>query len=180
MARVGKHKPSANTALHWTDRDAALRKHLLELLDGGQAHATFDQAVNGLAPELRGGKLECGEEVAPYTAWQLLEHLRIAQWDILEFSRNSRHISPEWPSGYWPHSAKPPDPRSWAKSVAAFKSDLQEMKELVANPATDLHAPIPHGDGQTILREALLLADHNAYHIGELVLLRKLLSAWKR
>jgi hypothetical protein len=179
MAHRKPSKPPAKSAATQID-DAALRKHLIALLDGGQAHATFDQAVADFPAELRGRKLEVGDDLAPYTAWQLLEHLRIAQWDILQFSRNPKHISPEWPSGYWPHSAKPPDPRSWTKSVQSFRADLQEMKDLIADPSTDLYAPIPHGDGQTILREALLVADHNAYHIGELVLLRKLLGAWKR
>ncbi|MBV8207878.1 MAG: DinB family protein [Acidobacteria bacterium] len=159
--------------------DRELRRHVAALLDGGHAHATFDQAVANLAPELRGRKPEAGTEAGPYTAWQLLEHLRIAQWDILEFSRTPGHISPEWPSGYWPATAKPPDPRSWARSVQSFRADLQAMKNLVLDPATDLFAVIAHGQGQTILREALLVADHNAYHIGQLVLLPKLLGAWK-
>jgi hypothetical protein len=176
--RQNAKKRSPSAANH-RDVDAAVRQQVLALLDGGQAHATFDQAVADFPAELRGAKAEVGDELTPYTAWQLLEHMRIAQWDILEFSRNPKHISPEWPEGYWPHSAKPPDPRSWAKSVQSFKSDLQAMKDLVSNPATDLYAPIPHGDGQTILREALLVADHNAYHLGQLVLLRKLLGAWK-
>src|SRR5215469_5865883 len=161
------------------DVDAAVRQHVLALLDGGMAHATFDQGIADFPAELRGRKPEIDEELAPYTAWQLLEHMRIAQWDILAFSRNPKHISPEWPSGYWPHSSSPPDPRSWTKSVESFRSDLQAMKGLVSDPANDLYAPIPHGDGQTILREALLVADHNAYHLGQLVLLRKLLGAWK-
>ena len=172
-------KPAAAARGQGVDPDSAIRQHLVALLEGGQAHATFDQAVADLPPELRGRKLEIGEDVAPYTAWQLLEHLRIAQWDILEFSRNPKHISPEWPSGYWPRSAAPPDPRAWSKSVQSFKDDLHAMEELVADPQTDLVARIPHGNRQTILREALLLADHNAYHIGQLVLLRKLLAAWK-
>jgi hypothetical protein len=104
--------------------------------------------------------------------------MRIAQWDILEFSRNSRHVSPEWNKGYWPAGDAPPDAAAWEKSIAAFHADLQAMKDLVANPATDLFAPIPHGQGQTILREALLVADHNAYHLGQLVVVRRLLGAW--
>ena len=159
--------------------DAALRQHLVALLDGGNAHATFDAALADFPSALRGLKPEMGEQAAPYSPWQLLEHMRIAQWDILEFSRNARHISPEWPEGYWPRSLKPPDPRTWNKSVESFRADLQAMKDLVANPNTDLFARIPHGSGQTILREALLVADHNAYHVGQLVLLRKLLGAWK-
>jgi len=154
--------------------DAALREHLVKLLTEAQAHATFDQAVQGLPAELR-GKVPKGSE---YSAWQLLEHLRIAQWDILEFSRSAKHDSPKWPEGYWPKEKTPADEKAWDKSVRAFKRDLKEMVELVENEKTDLFAKIPHGDGQTVLREALLLADHNAYHIGQLVLVRRLLGAW--
>ncbi len=179
MATRHSKKPPAAAARNQAAPDVALRQHLVALLSGGQAHATFEDAVAGLPPELRGKKLELDDEAAGHTPWQLLEHMRIAQWDILEFSRNPRHISPQWPEGYWPASSKPPDPRSWAKSVQNFKSDLEAMKDLVADPAIDLYAPIANGDGQTILREALLVADHNAYHLGQLVLLRKLLGAWK-
>jgi hypothetical protein len=155
--------------------DAALRQHLLELLRGGHAHADFESAIRNLPPALR-GKRPKGAEHSP---WEILEHLRIAQWDILEFSRDAAHQSPEWPSGYWPRTAAPPDAKAWEKSVRAFRRDLKAMSDLVANPATDLFARIPHGNGQTILREALLIADHNAYHLGELVLLRRLLGAWR-
>jgi hypothetical protein len=154
--------------------DAALREHVVNLLTSGHAHATFDQAVKGLAPELR-GKTPKGAKHSP---WQLLEHLRIAQRDILEFSRNAKHESPKWPEGYWPREKAPVDEKAWDKSVRAFKRDLKEMAELVQDEKTDLFAKIPHGDGQTILREALLAADHNAYHVGQLVLLRILLGAW--
>jgi hypothetical protein len=123
---------------------------------------------------LRGRK----PRAAQHTAWQLLEHLRIAQWDILEFSRKPKHVSPAWPDGYWPATPAPPDEAAWDKSVRRFRADLKAMQKLVANPASDLFAPLPHGDGQTLLREALLLADHNAYHVGQLVLLRRLLGAW--
>jgi DinB superfamily len=116
---------------------------------------------------------------AEHSAWEILEHLRIAQWDILEFSRNPKHKSPDWPKGYWPSAAEPPDDRAWDKSVSAFRKDLKAMCDLLADKSTDLFAKIPHGDGQTILREALLTADHNAYHLGELVLLRRLLGTWK-
>ena len=112
------------------------------------------------------------------TAWQLLEHMRIAQWDIVEFSRNPEHVSPDFPDGYWPPADAPPNQRSWAQSVARFREDLKAMRKLVSDPATDLMAPIPHGDGQTVLREALLVADHNAYHLGQLVLLLRLLKQW--
>jgi hypothetical protein len=154
--------------------DKALRKHLLNLLDGKGAHVDFDGAVAGLAVELRGKKVPD----VPYTAWQLLEHLRIAQWDIVEFSKNPDHVSPEWPKEYWPPSEEPPGPGSWDESVEQFHKDLQAMKDLVADPKTDLFEKIHHGTGQTILREGLLVADHNAYHIGELVLLRRLLGTW--
>jgi hypothetical protein len=157
------------------DHDAALRQHLLELINGGHAHADFDTAVRGLLPTLR-GKRPRGAEHSP---WELLEHLRIAQSDILEFSRDAGHQSPDWPSGYWPAEAVPPDAKAWDKSARAFRRDLKAMCDLVSNPATDLYARIPHGSGQTILREALLVADHNAYHLGQLVLVRRLLGAWK-
>ncbi len=156
------------------DPNKALRDHLLYLLGGGGAHLDFEKAISGLSPNLRGVK----PKGAPHSPWQLLEHLRIAQWDILEFSRNAKHVSPEWPAGYWPATEAPPDPKAWDQSVKSFRADLEATKELVANPSTDLYARIPHGEGQTILREALLVADHNAYHLGQLVLVRRLLGAW--
>ena len=109
----------------------------------------------------------------------LLEHLRLAQWDILEFSRNGKHVSPEWPAGYWPKTEAPPDAAAWDESIAQFQKDLKAMQDLVADEKTDLFARIPWGDGQTILREALLVADHNAYHLGQLVDVRRFLGAWK-
>jgi len=115
----------------------------------------------------------------PHTPWRLLEHMRIAQWDILEFSRNKKHESPKWPEGYWPNSAEPPNADAWKASLDQFESDLKEMQDLVKNPRTDLFAKIPWGDGQTILREVLLAADHNAYHIAQLVDARRLLGAWE-
>jgi len=154
--------------------DKSLREHLLALLDGKNAHLSFDEAVADLEPGLRG--VRAGN--APHTAWRLVEHLRIAQWDILEFSRNPRHVSPEFPSGYWLASDAPPDPGAWDRSVNAFRADLNAMKALVADPDTDLFVRIQLGDGQTVLREALLVADHNAYHIGQLVMLRRALGAW--
>ncbi len=154
--------------------DASSRQHLVDLLTKGNAHATFDDAVKNLPAELR-GKRPKGAEHSP---WQLLEHLRIAQWDILEFSRDAKHKSPDWPGGYWPAKPAPPNEKAWDKSVRAFRRDLKAMCELVSNEKTDLYARIPHGDGQTILREALLIADHNAYHVGQLVLVRRLLGAW--
>ena len=154
--------------------DRALRDHLLDLLRGGGAHLHFDAAVADLPTKLRGAK----PAGLPHTPWRLLEHMRICQWDILEFSRNPKYVEPKFPDDYWPKGDAPPDDAAWDRSIASFRADLKAMQDLVADPATDLFAPIPHGDGQTILREALLVADHNAYHLGQLVTVRRLLGAW--
>ncbi len=156
-------------------RKKTLVDHVHEVLRGGHAHATFDVVIADWPAKLRGVR----PEGAPHTAWQLLEHLRICQSDILEFSRRADHVSPEFPAGYWPGTEAPPDAAAWDASIAAFKADLARMEKLVADPKTDLFARIRHGEGQTILREALLLVDHNAYHLGQLVVLRRLLGAWK-
>lgn len=153
----------------------SLRQHLLDLLRGGNAHLNFEEALAGLPPTLRGER----PHGLPYSPWRLLEHMRIAQWDILEFSRNPKHVSPEFPAGYWPESDAPPDDKAWQKSIRKFRADLKAMQDLVEDPAIDLLAPIPHGDGQTILREALLVADHNSYHLGQMVTVRRLLGAWE-
>jgi len=157
-----------------TESDSSLRQHLLYVLAGGGAHAKFEDVIDGIPARLR------GKQVAglPYTAWMLLEHMRIAQWDILEFSRHRKHVSPDWPQGYWPRISAPSSASVWSRSIRAFRKDLFAMQALVKSPRTDLHAPIPWGDGQTILREALLVADHNAYHLGQLLLLRRLLGIW--
>jgi hypothetical protein len=152
----------------------ALRDHLLSLMGGGNAHLNFEKAVADFPFELCGLK----PDGIPYSAWQILEHLRIAQWDILEFSRNPQHVSPEWPEGYWPSTDSPSRRSDWDESVQSFRRDLKAMQILVRNPRSDLFARIPHGDGQTILREAMLVADHNAYHLGQLVLIRRLLGTW--
>jgi hypothetical protein len=157
-----------------TDQTTVLREHVLYLLRGGGAHLGFEQAIAGLPLELR-GKKPAG---LPHTPWRLLEHMRIAQWDILEFTGNPHHVSPEFDAGYWPTGDAPPDADTWDRSVAAFRADLQGMQDLVADPATDLFTPLAHGQGQTVLREALLIADHNAYHLGQLVVVRRLLGAW--
>jgi hypothetical protein len=155
--------------------DRALREHLLYLLNGGGAHLTLEAAVKGVPVELRGKR----PRGSPYSLWELLEHMRIAQWDILRFSIDSTHVSPEFPSSYWPTTPAPPNGSAWARSLRAFKSDLEAMCKLVGDESTDLSRQIPHGSGQTILREALLVADHNAYHLGQIVLTRRLLRAWK-
>jgi hypothetical protein len=164
-----------NDKTHDKTHDETLREHLLYLLREGGAHATFEQAVKGLPVNLR-GKRPKGAEHSP---WELLEHMRIAQGDILEFCRNANYKSPKWPDDYWPKTPAPPSAGAWPKSVRAFRDDLESMCELVDNPSTDLFARLPHGDGQTVLREALLAADHTAYHLGALVLVRRLLGAWK-
>jgi hypothetical protein len=155
------------------NNDAALRQHLLYLLRGGGAHIDFEKVVADFPLELVNRKVEH----ISYTPWQLLEHMRIAQWDILEFSRNARHVSPKWPEGYWPAGEAKADAEGWQRSVEAFRADLKEMESLLENSAIDLFAPIAHGNGQTILREALLVADHNAYHLGVLATLKRILSA---
>jgi len=157
------------------DPHAALRQHLLELLAAGHAHATFDAAIKDFPAKLHGTK----PANLPHSAWMILEHLRLAQWDILEFSRNEKHESPTFPEGYWPKTEAPPSPKAWTESVAQFRADLKAMEDLVKNPSTDLFAKIPWGDGQTILREAMLLADHNSYHTAQLIDVRRLLGAWK-
>ena len=155
--------------------DKALRQHLVSLLKGGDAHATYDAAVKDFPANLYGKK----PKGAAHSPWEVLEHLRIAQWDILEFSRNAKHASPEFPDGYWPKTPAPADATAWIKSVQSFRADLKAMVALAENESVDLLARIPHGEGQTMLREVLVLADHNAYHLGELLLLRRLLGAWK-
>lgn len=152
----------------------ALREHVLYLLGGGGAHLDFEKAFADLPAEKRGSK----PRGIPYSPWELLEHMRIAQWDILEFSRSAGHVSPNWPDGYWPKTDAPPDEVAWQRSLATFRSDLDAMKALVADRSIDLMARIPHGDGQTVLREALLAADHNAYHLGQVVVVRRALGAW--
>ena len=156
-----------------TDNDQSLRDHLLYLLRNGGAHMSFDDFVGEFPAEL------CAERVPglPYTCWQVLEHMRLAQWDILEFSRDPNHTSPEFPKGYWPAPDNAGTVELWKESAARFSSDLKKMEGLVANNSTDLYARIPHGDGQTILREALLVADHNAYHLGELVIIARMLKS---
>lgn len=153
----------------------ALRQHLLKMLKGNDAHVDFDTATENMPANLR-GKRPNGAEHSP---WEVVEHLRITQWDILEFSRNPSHKSPDFPVGYWPGTQAPPNEKTWDQTVHAFRKDLEALCELVADESTDLLATISHGDGQTVLREALLAADHNAYHLGELVLLRRLLGAWQ-
>lgn len=155
--------------------DQTLRDHVIKLLQGRGAHLDFDSAIDGLSVELRGTKAPGIE----HTPWKLLEHLRICQWDILEYSRDPEHVSPEFPVGYWPATDAPPSDDAWEACVKSFHDDLQAMQDLVGDPSIDLTAQIPHGQpGHTVLREALILADHNSYHLGQLVLVRKALGDW--
>ncbi len=153
-----------------------MRKDLARSLDWGEAHADFDKAVAALAPELRGRRVHG----LPHSAWEILEHLRIAQHDILDFARNPKYEELKWPEEYWPPSAEPPSPSAWDESVAAFRRDRDAVKALAADRSIDLAAKIPHAGkvSQTYARAVLLVIDHNAYHLGELVLLRRLLGAW--
>jgi hypothetical protein len=152
------------------NNDKALREHLvMELLQSEHAHITFDAAVKDFSPALRGVR----PKGFPHSAWELLEHLRIAQSDILEFSRDANYVSPDFPEGYWPKDPAPPSEKAWDESVAQFKSDLAAVAKLAADPKVDLYAKIAHGTGQTLLRQILLTADHNAYHLGQLVLVRR-------
>ena len=152
--------------------DKLLRDQLLELLSGGNAHLSFEDFIKDFPVQ------KCGQRIEglPYTAWQMLEHMRIAQWDILEFSRDASHVSPKWPKGYWPDPDEAGSVDLWSETTNKFRNDLKEMQELVSDPANDLFAKIPHGTGQTLLREALLLADHNSNHLGALILMSRILK----
>jgi hypothetical protein len=156
-----------------TQSDKSLRDHLLYLLRGEGAHISFDDLIADFPAD------KCGERIKglPYTAWQVLEHIRIAQWDILEFSRDGKHVSPKWPEGYWPAPDKVGTEELWNQSVEKVRGDLKQMEALAADSSQDLFAKIPHGSGQTILREALLVADHNAYHLGALAVMSRILKA---
>ena len=152
-----------------------LREYLLKLLDSKLAHMPFSQAVADFPED----KINSRPPNVTYTFWHLLEHLRITQWDILEYTRDPKHVSPQWPEGYWPARDAQADEAKWNETIRQFRADLDAMKAIVADPNTDLFTPIPHGyGGHTVLREALLIADHNAYHIGELGILRQVMNAW--
>lgn len=157
------------------DHDRHLRQNLAYLISGGGAHVKLDKVIKDFPPEMRGAK----PDRFPHSAWMILEHMRIAQWDILEFSRNKKHVSPKWPEEYWPKTEAPASAAAWNKSIQQFRADQQSMIDLVENPKTDLFAKIAWGDGQTILREALLVADHNAYHLAQIVDVRRLLGSWQ-
>ena len=156
------------------NNNQVMREQLLALLRGGNAHLTFEQAV----ADFPIAGINRRPPNVPYTPWHLLEHIRIAQWDILEFVRNPNHVSPDWPKEYWPNPDEQADETRWQQTLAAFRADLRAIQDIVANPQTDLFAPIPHAKNYTIFREALLVADHNAYHIGEFAILRQVMDTW--
>jgi len=176
VARKAKPASRRKAAQKRPDADASLRKHLVELLKGGEAHVGISDALADFTADKR-VVLAPGFE---HTAWQLLEHIRIVQWDILEFSRNPEHVSPDFPAGYWPKPSASPDDAEWKKSVQALQNDLRAMIELVSDRQADLYRAFPWGNGQTLLREALLMADHNAYHLGQMVDLRRALGIWNQ
>ncbi|MET0754130.1 MAG: DinB family protein [Pyrinomonadaceae bacterium] len=152
------------------DTQKNIREHLLELLEGKSAHIALEKVLNEFPIEEINTRLEN----APHTAWELVEHLRIAQWDIVQFSRDKNHVSPEFPDGYWNKAEATPE--DWEKSVKQILDDLQSMRDLITDEKTDLFAKIPHGTGQTVFREALLVADHNAYHLGQIAFLMRTLE----
>jgi DinB superfamily len=171
-------KSKTDTAQHTDTEQAELRKQLIALLRGGQAHATFDEAVKDFPAEHRGTV----PPNLPYSAWQLLEHLRITQRDILHFSAppTGGYHPLKWPEEYWPKSSEPSSAHAWEASIAAIRKDLEHFEALITKPESDLFKPFRWGDGQNLLREALLIADHTAYHLGELVILRRLLGIWHK
>jgi len=156
------------------DTDAVLRQHLVRLLGWHDAHADFDSVVAGIPPELR-GVVPAG---LPYSPWQLLEHIRLAQADILDFCRNPDYREQRWPDDYWPKAPAPPRAGDWEASVTAYKRDREELTRMIKDPKVDLFARVPAGEGQTFLREFLLAADHTAYHVGQVVALRRLQGDW--
>lgn len=156
------------------EKDKALRAHLQDLLDWEDAHANFDPAVEGIPAELRG----VAPQGLPHSPWQLLEHIRRCQWDILDFCRNPKYVEPKSMEEYWPEGPVPPSAAAWKESVAAVRRDREELKKLAGDPSVDLFAKVPQGNRQTYFRELVLVADHNAYHVGQLVLTRRLLGIW--
>ena len=144
-------------------------------MNGGNAHASFEDAVKNI-PENQLGVIPEG---LPYSIWQLTEHIRIVQWDLLEFSRNPRHKSPKWPEGFWPKDPAPPDKQAWKRSMEQIRADRKAFIDLLHDAGEDIYTPFSYGDGQSLFREALVLADHTSYHSGEILVLRRLLGNWK-
>ena len=158
------------------DSDQILREQLIQLLRSRNAHMPLESAVADFPMEA----INKRPPNVPYTPWHLLEHIRITQWDILEFIRNPKHVSPAWPKGYWPEQDADAEPSDWNKTLHSYGADLDALEEMVRDPKTDLFTPIPHGDGQNILREILTVADHSAYHTGEFAILRQVMGTWPK
>lgn len=156
------------------DLDKVAREQLLNLLRGGNAHMSFDQAIARFPMD----KINLRPPNVPYTPWHLLEHIRIAQRDILEFIRSPEHISPSWPQGYWPEGGAEADETGWNETIRSFRRDLQALQDIVLDPDVNLYAPIPHAKNYTIFREILVVSDHSAYHIGEFAILRQVMGTW--
>ncbi len=154
--------------------DERLRRRVIGLLQDGHAHVGFDAATDGLPAGLRGARADG----VPHTPWRLVEHLRIAQWDVVRYCVDSSHVSPEFPAGYWPEGDAPPDDLAWDRAVAGYRADRAELLRIVADPGVDLLAPFPWGPDHDLLREAILAVDHEAYHLGQLVTVRRMLGAW--
>ncbi|HDS00987.1 MAG TPA: DinB family protein [candidate division Zixibacteria bacterium] len=157
-----------------SNNEKILRDYLARMLNWQDAHVNLEKAVENFPPDLMGKK----PEGAAHSAWQLLEHMRLAQWDILDFIKNPDYEELNWPDDYWPKDPAPPDDSAWDKSIESFNADLKELQDMARDSSVDLYSKIPHGSGQTILRELLLVADHNTYHLGQIVQLRKMLGAW--
>jgi len=157
------------------EKDQVLRDQLIEMLTGEHAHVNFDNAIKGIPEKLIGVR----PDKIPYSIWQITEHIRITQWDILEFSRKEQHISPKWPQGYWPKNEAPQDISEWKESLRLIKNNRDSLIEMIADHNNDLLRPFPYGQGQNLLREALLVIDHTSYHTGEIIVVRRLLGSWK-
>jgi len=157
------------------EADIPVREHVKQLLDWGDAHVTFEAAVADIPRQLRGRQ----PPGLPYSPWQLIDHIRRAQWDILDFCRNANYQELKWPDDYWPRAAEPETPAAWDECISQFLVDRKELQDLAMTPRIDLASRIPHGKGQTYLREFMLVADHTAYHVGQLVVVRRLLGIWK-
>jgi hypothetical protein len=162
-------------AVHLLKGDLSLREHVLYLLKGDGAHLDFDAVVKGIPAAVRGKR----PKGAAHTPWQVLEHLRITQADVLGSLRDPSHKSPDFPSGYWPRTEVPPNEKAWSRSAEEFRAGHKTLIELVTSQSSDLLAPLPGAEGQTILRKLLMLADHNSYHLGQMVVLRRQLGAWQ-
>lgn len=155
--------------------DKQLRDQLVQMIAGEHAHVSLDNALKGIPQKATGIR----PDRVPYSVWQLAEHIRITQWDIVKFSSDPEHISPPWPVGYWPEKEAPEDPQAWKQCLASIRKDREMMIEMILDPETDIMKPFPYGDGQNLLREALLIIDHTSYHTGEIIVVRRLLGIWK-